>query len=105
MRHSITRCKGALWVTLLTIMFAFVGVLLAQGAGKQVTSYAPVAITEDFAAIMARMQKAKPAVMQRQMDLLAERYDLSNRPATGVTMSRGKPIQAGVRAKLLQGVT
>lgn len=104
MKHSITRCKGALWVTMLTIMFAFVGVLFAQGAGKQVTSYAPVAITEDFAAIMARMQKAKPAVMQRQMDLLAERYDLSNRPATGVTMSRGKPIQEGVRAKLPQGV-
>jgi len=55
MKHSITRCKGALWVTMLTISFAFVGVLLAQGAGKQVTSYAPVAITEDFAAIMARM--------------------------------------------------
>jgi cytochrome c peroxidase len=89
---------------MLTIMFAFVGVLFAQGAGKQVTSYAPVAITEDFAAIMARMQKAKPAVMQRQMDLLAERYDLSNRPATGVTMSRGKAIQEGVRAKLPQGV-
>ena len=39
------------------------------------------------------------------MDLLNERYDLSNRPAKGVTMSRGKPIQEGVRAKLPTGVT
>jgi cytochrome c peroxidase len=39
------------------------------------------------------------------MDLLAMRYDLSNRPAQGVTMSRGKAIQEGVRAKLPQGVT
>ena len=41
----------------------------------------------------------------RQMDLLNERYDLSDHPAQGVTMSRGKPIQEGVRVKLPQGVT
>jgi cytochrome c peroxidase len=64
-----------------------------------------VDIKEDFASIMARMQKDKPAVMKRQMDLLNERYDLSNRPAKGVTMSRGKPLQEGVRAKLPPGVT
>jgi hypothetical protein len=34
-----------------------------------------------------------------------ERYDLSNRPAQGVTMSRGKPIQEGVRVKLPPGMT
>jgi cytochrome c peroxidase len=51
------------------------------------------------------MQKDKPAVMKRQMDVLNERYDLSNRPAQGVTMSRGKPLQEGVRAKLPPGVT
>jgi cytochrome c peroxidase len=39
------------------------------------------------------------------MDLLNERYDLSNRPAKGVTMSRGKPIQEGVRVKLPRGIT
>src|SRR5579883_3172356 len=43
--------------------------------------------------------------MKRQMDLLAERYDLSDRPASGVTMSRGKAVQQGVRAKLPQGAT
>jgi cytochrome c peroxidase len=39
------------------------------------------------------------------MDLLKERYDLSDRPATDVTMSRGKAIQTGVRVKLSPGLT
>jgi cytochrome c peroxidase len=43
--------------------------------------------------------------MKRHMDLLNARYDLSNRPAKDVTMSRGKPVQEGVRAKLPKGVT
>jgi cytochrome c peroxidase len=42
--------------------------------------------------------------MKRHMDLLNERYDLSNRPANGVTMSRGKGVQEGVRIKLLKGM-
>ena len=44
-------------------------------------------------------------VEKRQADLLAERYDLANRAATGVTMSRGKPVQEGVRVKLPAGMT
>jgi cytochrome c peroxidase len=64
------------------------------------SSYAPVVITEDFAATMARMKAEKPEIMQRQKQLLEERYDLGNKPAAGVTMSRGKPVQEGVRAKL-----
>jgi cytochrome c peroxidase len=51
------------------------------------------------------MKAAKPEVMKRQMDLLAERYDLSDRRAKRVTMSRGKPVQRGVRAKLPTGMT
>ncbi len=73
--------------------------------GAKPTSYAPVAITEDFEVTMKRMSAAKPEIMKRQMDLLNERYDLSDRPAIGVTMSRGKPIQEGVRAKLPAGTT
>jgi cytochrome c peroxidase len=37
--------------------------------------------------------------------LLAERYDLSNRAASGVTMSRGKAVQEGIRVKLPGGIT
>jgi cytochrome c peroxidase len=64
-----------------------------------------VDIREDFASILARMKAAKAEVMRRQMDLLAERYDLADRPAAGVTMSRGKPVQEGVRVKLRAGMT
>ena len=40
------------------------------------------------------------------MDLLKERYDLSNRPADGLMMSGGtKAVQEGVRVKLPEGVT
>ena len=39
------------------------------------------------------------------MDLLSERYDLSNRPASGVVMDRTKPVQEGVRVKLRSGMT
>jgi cytochrome c peroxidase len=80
-----------------------VGPGLPQVRGQ--SSYAPVDIKETFASIMARMTRAKPEIEKRQADLLNERYDLGNRPAQGVTMSRGKPVQAGVRAKLPAGMT
>ena len=73
-----------------------VGVLLAQDKVPP-SSYAPVDIHEAFATIMARMSGAKPGIMKRHLALLEERYDLSNNPAPGVTMSRSKPIQQGVR--------
>lgn len=72
---------------------------------KMTTSYAPVAIREDFETTVARMKADKPAIMKRQMNLLKERYDLSDRPS-GVMMSGGeKAVQEGVRIKLPQGVT
>ncbi len=69
------------------------------------TSYAPVALEESFQEIYERGRKAKPKEMKEQQDLLRARYDLSDRPVAGVTMSRGKPVQGGVRVKLPQGVT
>ena len=72
---------------------------------KKPSSYAPVVIEEEFGSVVARMKAAKAGVMKRQMDLLQARYDLSNRPAAGVTMSRGKPVQEGVRAKLPKSLT
>jgi cytochrome c peroxidase len=77
----------------------------SQEPRKKVSSYLPVDVTEDFATIRSRMEAAKPKVMERQENLLKDRYDLSNRPAQGVTMSRGKPIQEGVRARLPEGMT
>jgi cytochrome c peroxidase len=73
----------------------------AQGAAS---SYLPVT-EEDFTTVLARMRAGKAAVMKRQMDLLGARYDLSDRPAAGVTMSRGKAVQDGVRVRLPAGAT
>jgi cytochrome c peroxidase len=77
---------------------------LGQGP-RGLTSYMPVAITEGFASLMARLSGEKPAVTQEHNAVLNERYDLSNRPAQGVSMDRTKPIQEGVRVKLPAGVT
>ncbi len=77
----------------------------AQEPAKKGSSYAPVHIEETFAAIMDRMTAAKPGVMTRHTELLNQRYDLSNRPAPGVTMSGGKAVQAGVRVKLPDAAT
>jgi cytochrome c peroxidase len=79
------------------------GVVYAQERGQ--TSYMPVDIKETFAAIMARMTTAKPAIEKAHTDLLNECYDLADRAAQGVTMSRGKPVQAGIRVKLASGMT
>ena len=76
----------------------------AEAQEKRASSYSPVVIHEDFAATVKRMEAAKPQVMERQMKLLNDRYDLSDRPAQGVTMSRGKPVQEGIRVKLPPGV-
>ncbi|MGQ9859980.1 MAG: cytochrome B6 [Thermodesulfobacteriota bacterium] len=93
----------------LALAAASVGVVLALGLSvaqeSKRSSYAPVDIQEPLEKTMAKMKAQKPEVMKRQMELLQERYDLSNRPAPGVTMSRGKPVQEGVRVKLPAGVT
>jgi cytochrome c peroxidase len=72
----------------------------AQQEKRGATSYMPVDIKESFASIMARMKAAKPDIEKEHTNLLNARYDLSNRPAKDATMSRGKPLQEGIRVKL-----
>lgn len=62
-----------------------------------------VAAEENFDTLVKRLQAEKPGFADRQQKLLTERYDLTDRPAPGVTMARGKPVQAGVRVKLPDG--
>ncbi|HUG52355.1 MAG TPA: cytochrome B6 [Vicinamibacteria bacterium] len=88
----------------------FLGVVHAQAPpppnpNEKKTSYMPVDIKEEFASIMARMSADKAAVMRRQMDLLAQRYDLADRPSADARMSRGKAVQEGVRARPPAGLT
>jgi len=63
----------------------------------------PLLKSEPLPQVIARTQKEKPMFAQRQQDLLNARYDLSNRPAGGVTMSRGKAVQDGVRVQESRG--
>lgn len=76
------------WLALLA--FRGVSLLKKQSHRPQVTPW--LSSKEAFSTTMERMEAAKPEVMQRQRALLTERYDLSNRPAKGVTMSRGKAV-------------
>jgi cytochrome c peroxidase len=101
------RYKTHRWTLLVIVaaIFEVFSVDYAQQSTSKSSSYAPVVLKEDFASTMVRMKAAKPEVMKRQTALFNERYDLSNRPLKGVTMSRGKPIQEGVRVKLPKGVT
>jgi len=73
-------------------------------AMETVSSYAPVANIGDFKTTKEKMEKARPAVMARQMKLLKQRYVLDERTEKGLTMSGGKPQQVGVRVKLPKGV-
>jgi cytochrome c peroxidase len=62
--------------------------------------------TIPFDQVKATDEAERPGVMQRQENLLSQRYDLSDRPIPGVVMSGGmKPVQGGVRVKLTQGAS
>ncbi len=87
-----------------TVILAM-GFAYAQQGPRGKTSYMPVDISEPFSAIFARLSAQKADVTREHMTLLNERYDLSNRPAAGVTMDRTKPVQDGVRVKLPAGKT
>jgi cytochrome c peroxidase len=78
---------------------SIVGICLIAGlAGAQQP-------TEDFQSLVKRLQADKPKFAKRHQDLLNARYDLANRPAAGVKMSKGKAVQSGVRVKLPQGTS
>lgn len=82
--------------------------VLLGASVAMVLSMASVAQTppvEDFTTLTKRLQAEKPKFAQRQQALLAERYDLADRPARGTLMSRGKAVQEGVRIKLPGGMT
>jgi cytochrome c peroxidase len=82
-------------------------VLFAAGLAMvlPMVSGAQTPVPEDFSTLTKRLQADKPTFAQRQQAMLAERYDLADRPAAEATMSRGKPVQDGVRVKLPSGTS
>jgi len=86
-------------------MILILGACALMVANGKMTSYAPVAVTEEFNSIFKRMKANKNKVMAKQNKLLQKRYDLSNNPIKDITMVRGKPIQKGIRVKLKNNLT
>ncbi len=106
--HSIHSACGTKFgkVAVAALGLALLGCYQLAAADEALkSSYAPVVEKETFQQTLKRMSGEKDAINRRQADLLNQRYDLSDRPANGVTMSRGKAVQAGVRAKLANGIT
>ena len=60
---------------------------------------------EPFEKAYERTTKEKREVMARQMRLLNDRYDLSDRPSRDAKMTRGKALQEGVRVRLARDFT
>ncbi|HET6425434.1 MAG TPA: cytochrome B6 [Planctomycetaceae bacterium] len=58
-----------------------------------------------FEEVMKQDVDEKPKVMQKQKELLAERYNLEPKLDDSVTMTRGKPLCVGPTARLPQGMT
>src|SRR5260370_11216556 len=95
----------------MTVAFSLVAVmnLHAQNPPSQSvpvkSSYQFPVAEEDFSSLFKRTSGDQPEVRKRQMNLLNERYDLSDRPDPNAKQSRGKPVQAGARVKLPAGVS
>ncbi len=77
---------------------------VALAAEPKKSSFMPV-VEKEFSEVFKKMSANKDKLTHRQAALLAERYDLGQRAAKGVTMTRGKAIQEGVRVKLARDLT
>ncbi|HZY86101.1 MAG TPA: hypothetical protein VFE78_14805, partial [Gemmataceae bacterium] len=81
----------------------------AAEKGPLPTSYdqvSPVLLgLQSFEAMLAKDKADKPAVTERQQNLLKERYDLTARPDPRVKMTRGKPVPVGPATRLPEGTT
>lgn len=87
------------WARTLCISLILSGPVFAQDNAPP-SSYMPVVDRESFDTTLKRMRNEKPDILKRHEALLNERYDLSNKPVKGVTMSGGKAVQGGVRVRL-----
>jgi cytochrome c peroxidase len=59
----------------------------------------------DFGQLVQKLSKEKPDFAAKHKAMLEARYDLGDHAAAGVTMSRGKPVQEGIRVRLPAGQT
>ncbi len=97
--RSLSRSLSFLSLTVVLI----VATVVAQEPEKKRND--PADARAKFQEVLRKMSAEKPALMRAALAHLEERYDLTNRPAAGVTMFRGKPVQEGVRVKLPAGAS
>jgi len=88
-----------------TAMYPALAQESAQPGPVGASSYMPVVIEEPFEKIMERREAEQATRSKRQKALLEQRYDLRDQRSESVKMSRGTPIQIGIRAKLPSGMT
>lgn len=106
-----TFCRGPWGLASTTVLAATIvitGTISAQ-VQKEVpfkeNTYLPVVVDESFETIRERDVAERKKYLERQQNLLDERYDLSD-TTMDVTMSGGKKnVQAGVRVKLSDDIT
>jgi len=91
--------------TSLLVGFLLVGVCRAGAAAAPADDLAAPPAFASFDAMKEWFSARRESFALRARKLLEERYDLSDRPSKEDRMSRGKPVQEGVRAKLPPGVT
>ncbi len=105
MKRNSPRSRRAVGtVTVGIAALCAIGLAYAGELGGKRQTYMPV-VKGDFDTMREKDENAKPDVMQRQLKLLAVRYDLRDAPSD-VMMSGGrKPVQKGVRVKLPTGIT
>jgi len=88
------RLTRPLWLSLVVVAMAALFVVAQEPDAKA-----------KFESTFRKMSAEKAGIMREARAHLAERYDLTSRAAAGVTMTRGKAVQDGVRVKLSSGVT
>lgn len=74
-------------------MIATMKTLTASAIALLLCGAASALAAQDLSAVIRRLQQEKPEFARRHQALLGERYDLADRAAPGVTMSRGKSVQ------------
>jgi len=100
----MARHAHAIAVVATALLPSLVALALADPLPPDAT-YRPLP-TRPYSAIKSDDEAQRPEVMQRQADLLRQRYDLGNHPIPGAMMSGAqKPVQGGVRVKLPAGMT
>jgi len=95
------------FLIIVMLLILTVTIFMAQVSDKPLekrgSSYSPV-IEEPFEKVLAKDKAQKDEIMKRQLDLLNDRYDLSKKVTSEVTMSNGKSLPVGPTARL-KGVT